>query len=57
MSKKKRSNPPAVVTPLEVGMSEILNADIGLIRQDLLKTLGITVLLLIGIFGIFIYLG
>ncbi len=57
MPKKKRLNPSAVVTPLEVGVSEILNADIGLIRQDLFKTLLITVLLLIGIFGIFIYLG
>lgn len=40
----------------EADISSVLKADITLIKQDLLKTVYITLLLLAGIFGIVIYL-
>ncbi len=40
----------------EFSVDSILHTDIRLLQKDLLKTVGIALLLLIGIFGIFIYL-
>jgi hypothetical protein len=52
---KKKPQAQAKITQ-ETTVAEVLHADLALIRSDLLKTVGITLLLLVGIFGIFIYL-